>query len=208
MTSRELHRHMASLMALLPTFTLTREMLLAPILEGILRGVLFESSASLKTRFYINIFSFPLCYPESRVYLNFGFRLKNGQGEIWDTALPNTWRDFELALHAQVIPFLERINSAEAFAKAAEKYPLENPHTLKAVAFAFARASQWENAKRSLDRLLERLDCSVPWQQEIANNSKILGNLITKAPESAREQLLIWEEESIANLGLQKPELK
>src|SRR6202042_463861 len=126
--------------------------------EGILRGVLFESSNSLKTRFYINVFSLPLCYPENHVYLNFGFRLRNAQGEIWDTTYPNTWRDLEIALHAQVIPYLEKLSSAEMFAKAAEKYPQENPHTLKAVAFAFARAGKWEDARRTLDLLLDCLD--------------------------------------------------
>jgi hypothetical protein len=195
---------MAPLITVLPAFTLIKDMFLAPIHEGILRGVLFESSNSLKTRFYINIFAFPLCYPESHVYLNFGFRLKNAQSEIWDTRYPNTWRDFEMALHAQIIPYLEKLSSAEMFAKAAEKYPQENPHTLKAVAFAFARAEKWEVSKRTLNLLLERLDRSVPWQREIANKSEILADLIRRTPEKARKQLLIWEAESIANLGLQK----
>jgi hypothetical protein len=203
MTSKELHRYMASLIAMLPTFTLMKDMLLAPIREGILRGVLFESSTSLKTRFYINVFSFPLCYPESHVYLNFGFRLRNENGEIWDTTSPNTWTDFEKALHAQILPYLDRLSSAAEFAKAAEKYPHMNPHTLKATAFAFAKAEQWKEAKQALDSLLEQLDCAVSWQCEIANNSKILRDLIAKGPDAARRQLIAWEAESIVNLGLQ-----
>ncbi|WP_263411453.1 aldo-keto reductase family protein [Terriglobus tenax] len=199
---------MASLIAMLPTFTLMKDMLLAPIREGILRGVLFESSTSLKTHFYINVFSFPLCYPESHVYLNFGFRLRNQNGEIWDATSPNTWRDFERAIHAQVIPYLDRLSSAAEFAKVAEKYPQGNPQTLKATAFAFARAEQWKEAMGALDALLEQLDCAVSWQHEIANNSRILRDLIAKNPDAARRQLLAWEAESIVNLGLQHVDLQ
>ena len=179
-------------------------MLLAPIHERILRGIIFESSPYLKSRFYIDVFSFPLCHPENHVYLNFGFRLRNSESEIWDTTSPNIWIEFERKLHAQVIPYLDRLSSAAEFAIAAEKYSRENPHTLKALAFALARAGRWEEARKSLDALSARLDYSIPWQQEIANNSRVLQDLIAETPDKARDQLLAWESQSIANLGLHK----
>lgn len=203
MTSKELRQHLAPIMATLPAFTLKKEMLLAPIREGILHGICFESSSHLKTRFYIDVFSFPLCYPESHIYLNFGFRLRNSGGEIWDLVTPNIWENFDVVLHTQVVPYFERLNTAEAFAKEAAKYSLENPHTLKAVAFAFARAGQWEACKTYLDILLRRLDRSILWQQDIAEKSELLADLVVRQPGKAREQLLMWESETIINLGLQ-----
>jgi hypothetical protein len=187
-----------------PGFTLLKDMLLAPLKEGILRGVLFESSSFSKMNFYIYVFSLPLCYPESHIYLNFGFRLRNGQGHIWDASSTAMWNDFERAFYAQAHHFINQVASAEGFAKVAGMYSPENPHTLKAVSFALARANRWDEAKSSLDALLKQVDDSISWQAEIAKNSRILRNLITTNRSQAMSQLLTWESESIVNLRLQK----
>jgi hypothetical protein len=184
-------------------FAIKGRLMFMPPVESVLRGIHFEGSAFDKTSFSVTVFVMPLCVPTEYLYFNFGKRLRHGaKGALWQIGEPDMLVELTSAVKLQAVPFLSRVESLLDFVEVARSFSSGNPHTPRAIAFALARAGQSGPAAVVLDKLLNRLDMSVAWQRQIAEQATNLKAKLVASPAEARQQLESWEAETVRNLGL------
>jgi hypothetical protein len=193
------------LLPALPGFTIKGPLVFVSPARSILRGINFEGSSFGKESFSVSFFVMPLCVPTEHLYFNFGNRLRNERGgDRWNKEMPNLVEELCTALTAQAVPFLSRAKTLVDFAEMAGSFPLGNPHTPMAKAFALARDGHGNKAIHILDQLLTQIDSNVAWQRTIADLSKQLRSMLIADPDAAQQQLQTWETETVRNLGLEK----
>jgi hypothetical protein len=203
MTAKEFAPLERELMSKLPGFTMKRALMFSSPIGDVLQGINFEGSGFDKTSFTVTAFLLPLCVPTNNLYFNFGIRIRRKEkGDRWNIEMPYLIEELGDAFSRQVTPFFSRSNSLSGFVKVAEGFPIGNPHTPKAIAFALARAGHNEKAINILDQLIAQLDFKVNWQKEIDAIARTLKSLLETNPSAAQRQLTVWETETAKNLGL------
>jgi hypothetical protein len=188
----------------LPGFAIRGRLMFIPPAASILRGVNFEGSSFDKTSFSATMFVMLLCVPTNHLHLSFASPVRHdGGGDRWSAAMPHLTKELSAALRAQALPYLSSVQSLDDFVKLAMSRSFTgNPQTLRAIAFALARAGRANEAIGAFDALLNRIDLKVDWQAEIADQARTLRAKLVANPEEARRQLEAWEAETACNLGL------
>jgi hypothetical protein len=153
----------------------------------------------------------PLFVPSDHLTLNFSDRVRHkGKGDRWNIDLPDLPEEICKALKQKAVPFLSSIESIQDFIEMAQQrlnestgsHSFKDPHTLQAIAYAFAYAGELQKSRDALDQLLQQLDLKVSWQQAIKERAEALKVELRDNPSTAQHQLETWETETLKNLGL------
>lgn len=186
----------------LPSFAAHRSLLFLQPLDHTLRGILLERSGDPR-RFYVNVFLQPLSVPEEFLVLNAGWRLGGG-AHAWSRDAENFEDELRMALLADAVPFLSRVNSASDAAAALRAMPrTADPIVVRMTAYAHVRAGEIPEASRTLDQLLAMLAGDVrPYVREMYEHDLRLKETLAADASQARRQLVDWERQTTAALGL------
>jgi hypothetical protein len=205
LTTKELVALEKSLLLQLPGLAVKGSLMFLPPATQILRGISFEGSSFDKTSFSVTMFVTLLCVPERYLHLSFANRVRHkGGGDRWTAEMPDLVEQLGIALEAQAMPFLSPVQSLLDFVELARSRSASgNLQTLRAIAFALARAGQTSQAIGALDQLSDRIDLKVAWQREIADQAGALRAKLVADPAEGQRQLETWEAETIKNLGLE-----
>jgi hypothetical protein len=181
-----------------------RLMLLAP-LGDTLRAFHFEPSGFSLADFYINVFFQPLYVPSEHAHFTFGHRLGPGW-TITNLDVAGVLRPKML----EEVAFLAKLGTAEQVAKELESQAAPNmrgyvnPHCFEARAYALLKAGHVVKSKEVLQDLLDRANREVGWENEIAVRAQMLLEKLLNDPNKARDQLAIWQTETVRNLELEE----
>lgn len=194
------------LVNIFPGFTLKSPLFFMYPVQHTLRGLCFESSEFGREQFYVWVFFQPLFVPSDYIYFTHGFRLrKHDERELWDIRQLDLVLDLENAIRNKALPFLSRIETPRDVAIASFKaYSADNPNIQQAIAYAYAREGDVNQAIVNLDRLLACLDPAVPWQVAMAEPAQLLRKQLLTDPSSAQRQLERWECETAHHLGIEE----
>jgi hypothetical protein len=187
----------------LPGFAVKAPLIFIPPVKHTLRGIYFESHSYETTMFYVWAFFLPLCVPTKYVGFNLGKRIENPGGGPWSADSPNLLLQLSAAVRRDALPFVSLIESPRDLARAARSLKSQDPYTQQAVAYAFARAGDIDEAVAALDKLMCVLDLKTLWQFEMAKRAITLKAQLLTEPAGAQKQLQEWESESVRNLGLE-----
>jgi hypothetical protein len=205
MTTKEFESLERRLLPNFPGFAIHRRLMLISPPTDILRGVCFDPSGFDKQSFYITAFVLPLFVPTKHLHFNFGKRVRHVGGiDGWNANEPNLIAELTAALQLHAMAFLSSAASPLEFVELAKTFSSGNPHTPEAIAFSLARAGETDQATQVIDQLLNRLDLTVSWQLDIANNAKALRTKLATDPAEAQRQLEVWKLASLRNLGLEE----
>jgi hypothetical protein len=206
MTTKEFLAIEKRLLPGLPGFAVKGALMFMQPLGQVLRGFHLEPSAFSKRDFYVNIFFLPLYVPIKHLHFTFGHRVGPNKRWIADRS------DLESVLGSEMqkeVPFLTSLETAKGVAKAFEpltrpnKAGYVNPHCYEALAYALVQAGETTAAANVIDTLLKSVNLTVEWEGEIALRVRLLRDKLLKKPSLAREQLAVWQAETIHNLGLE-----
>lgn len=186
-------------------------------IEHVLRGICFDGSIDPRS-FYVEVFVQPLFVPSQQISFNIGWRLrgKGGGPTSWNADSPSLVTELRSALQSEALPFLRRVESPMEFAVAAGAvHPVNGPMApqsidtssdpvrQQAVAYAWARAGDIQQADDALSRLIRLANQNLFWKREAAQASMLKSVFLTD-PAAAQRQLDAWEEETVKNLGLEE----
>ena len=202
MSNKEFSALARSLSPALPSFAIKGPLLLICPMNGILRGLLFESHSHSSTLFYVWVFFLPLCVPTRNLALNLGRRISSPGGGPWDSAQKGLIETLIEAVKREGLPFLSRVESIGDLADSAGSLPSKGPYTLQAIAYSLARDGKFARAVTALDEMMQSLDGKIAWQLEMAKRANALKSKLLSDPAGALRQLQDWEAESLGNLGL------
>ena len=191
----------------LPGFVMEKKMVFQVPVEGLLRGLYFESSVDADN-FYLSVFFLPLFVPNDSVHDTFGKRI--GRDSNWRANNPNLLTDLTVAIQNEAIPFLDSVSTLIEVLNYLRKNidlgrPRVNSHVLEAYAYTLVESGDYASALESLGELKERLAAStIPWVMEQRNRAELVEGKILQNPEAALAQLEAWKAETIAKIGLGK----
>lgn len=191
------------LLSHLPGYTLKAPLLYTTPLDHVLRGFCFECSSFDPSAFYLWVFYLPLYVPASYVSFNFGRRLGEGDGTLWNLNQPGLENKLIATIQNKGLPFLAWVKEPiEVVMNIQKQFNVFGPNELEAIAFSYAMADDVPSAKRNLSCLINTLDKNVPWQAEMFDRATQFSQALASDAEKAKKQLLKWEQETINNLGL------
>jgi hypothetical protein len=203
MTAKQFASLGRSILPQLPPFAIKGRLMVLLPMEHFLRGINFEPSAFDKTSFSVTSFIMPLFVPSAHLTLNFADRVRRSEGGGgWDANMALLVEQLGDAIRKQAVPRLSSIQSPLDLVNLARETHSQNPHTLRATAFALALDGKSQQAIAVIDDLIQSLDKMSAWQVEIGEMANNLKVMLMKNPEKARQQLLKWEDETIINLKL------
>jgi hypothetical protein len=212
MTTKELAIIERNLLPHLPGFAIKGREMFVPPVKHTLRGIHFDPSAFDKKSFSVSVFVMPLFVPSEHLTLNFADRVRHsGSADRWNIGMPDLYFELSNALKQKAVPFLSSMESLHRFIGAAqqilkepgESRAFKNPHTLQAIAYAFACIGEFQKSRDALDQLRQHLNLKVPWQRIMNERAETLGNELRDDPGGAQRRLESWEAETIKNLGLE-----
>ncbi len=183
-----------------------RNFLLSAPINGVLRGVCFEGSSFDAESFYVWIFWIPLYVPTSVFYFNLGMRLcSESGGDRWNKLDDKLIENLTKSIVNQAVPFFQKVETQAGVVDSARVLAQESrdPYAHQALAFSLAKASDNDVAVGELDVLIQLLDHSVPWQNEIIERSKLLRDCVIAAPASVIALLESWTTANIQRLGIE-----
>lgn len=202
MTNKQFVALEKELLSSLPGFSIRGSLMFLPPVEELVRGFSFEGSSFDKTSFYVSVFVLPLCVPTEYLYFNFGNRVRHGRGaDRWSIDRPHLLEELGAALKGQALEFLRPIELLYDFVKVAKSFPLSNPHTRQAIAYALIRVGEFKKGASVLNELLRQLDLKSDWQREMAERAESLRGKLILNPAEAQRQLETWEAQSAKDLG-------
>lgn len=191
------------LLPYLPDYRVRGALIFAEPIGHILRGIAFDSSSYSATSFYIHVFFQPLCVPSNFMHLTLGHRVRDMKNiDGWDSERPDLVADIGEALVAKALPFLNRVETLEGAAEAAEEMGSGNSHVAEAAALCRALAGDTHTALLSLEKIPEGLNRNIAWQDEQATRIEQFQTLLRRDPVGAKKQLLLWEAETAQKIGL------
>lgn len=191
------------LLPYLPNYRVKGALIFAEPIDHILRGISFDSSSHSATSFYIHVFFQPLCVPVQFMHWTLGERLRDMNNiDGWYSDRPNLVSDIGEALVAKALPFLDRVETLEGAAEAAEEMGTGNSHVQEAAAYCRALAGDTQTALSALENIPDGLNLSVAWQAEQASRIEQFRTLLRNDPAAAKKQLLVWEAETAQKIGL------
>ncbi len=205
MKTTEIATFAKSLLPNLPGFAAKRQMLLMRPVGHTLRAIFFDRSVSPRG-FYVQVFIQPLFVPAGHVTFNVGWRLGGGS-HIWNVEPLGLISDLDAALKREALPFLSSVQSPQDVARAAASLQKSaDPYVQQAIAYAFARGGEVQQAVAALTQLVGMLNLKdqYPWQQEMQRRAEVLKAELQGNPPVAQQRLESWEVETTKQLGLER----
>jgi hypothetical protein len=192
------------LLPALSGFAIRGSLMFITPLGDILRGFDFESSSHDKKAFYVYAFFLPLCVPSEYLSFNFGNRLRYGRADRWSIMD----RDFEFVLKSAMekeARYLRALQSSEDVILALRTHVsrTNDPYGHEAIAYLLAKEGKVQVSLEALDSLIRMLEPSVAWEKEMASRAQLIKAKLLANPMEARQQLEIWQRETVRNLGLE-----
>jgi hypothetical protein len=201
-TKKEFENIGKELAAHFPGFVARGQLLFARPINAILRAIFFDRSID-KRVFYAYVFAQPLFVPSKHVWFNVGWRIGGGS-RAFDADDSSTIEKLRKTLKLEALPFLLSINSPAQLALAGESLSKSEDIGLQqAIAYAYARAGAAEKATIALDRLIDLMESTGFWQEEL-KRARSLKSQITRDPDAVQRQLDAWEGDTIRNLKLEQ----
>jgi hypothetical protein len=194
-----------SILPTLPGFACNGWLLYAHPVVHILRGFCCDDSGFDATRFAVSVFVLPLYVPRKQLHLSFGNRLKDERGcdKWWNIEESELANKLFSSIQREGLPFLDGVCQPSQVATLVQQLPGNtNPPSLEAIAYSLAMADEYVAAQSALDRLVKALDVNIPWQAEMLERAKLLGQKLSSNPQGAKQLLAEWEQATIKNLGL------
>lgn len=191
----------------LPGFTCKGWLLHSVPVADLLRGFYCDTSGFDASKFTVYVFVLPLYIPTNHLYFTFGNRLKDDRGceKWWNVNDPSLCEDLLFRMKSEGLPFLSGVRSPIDLVKKAEELPPTlDPYKFETIGYSLAMADDFIGAQEALDRLLGTLDAKIPWQGEMMERAKLLGQKLKADPQGAKHQLAEWEQITKRNLGLER----
>lgn len=203
MTNKDFEKIAKRLQPHLPGMVVRSPILFCTPLGGILRGLCFERSSSLRA-FYIWVFALPLCIPTKYVNFSLGRRIGRHNRTIWNVDNPNLEDELLFSIREEAVPFLKSVETPEQIIAVAQMFAenSKSPYAQQAAAYMLARIGNSQAAVGAIDKLIKLLVTGAPWEGEIAARAAILKSLLLSDPIAAKERLTEWEAETVQNLRL------
>jgi hypothetical protein len=202
MTNKEFTKLAGPLISEFPTFARHKKLLYLPLENGLLRGVLFDSSAFSKTAFYAYAFVMPLFVPSKNLTLSFGDRLRiDEKFDNWSLKNADTLARLGDAVENQALPFLNSFHTVTDFIIYLRNRDLTT-HSLEAMAYSLAWQGLVHEAASAFEDIPPRLDANVPRQKELRDRAIEYGTQLLSTPMLAIDHLKDVESTTRKNLGL------
>ncbi len=192
MTKKELNGIIEKLPPNFPDFSSKGQLLFSQPVDGVLRGIFFDT-ASNPRKFYVHVFIQLLFIPASHFGFNTGFRI----GGSWDADTPNLIPELEDKIKKEAMPFLQTKNISETIKSVRNDKDL---YTQQAIAY-LAVYQRDSGAESELDKLISLFDLKIDWQKDMFDRACLLKSDLAN-PEKMRLQFLLWEKETLKNLGI------
>ncbi len=207
MTTKQFTKIAKEFLPDLPGFVVDKKLVFKSPVDDVLRGLYFESSADANC-FYLSVFFMPLFVPTDAVSGTGGKRIGNALN--WRLDNPNLLADLRAAIHAEAIPFLDRVSTLAGVlddlkATIERGRPRVNSHILEALAYTLIKAGDYSAALKALaeqQQLLEK--ATLPWVLELKARAELMEEKLLPKPEVALAQLEAWKSETVSKLGLEK----
>jgi hypothetical protein len=190
-----------------PRFVIKGNLMFVAPVKYALQGFYFEPSGFDREAFYVNVFFTVLCVPTEHLSFTFCDRIRMPNGsDGWHANQASLETSLKRAMQSQNMPFLTEIESSRDLAElvALMVGNSKDPNRSQALAYALALAEETIAAIERLDQLLTFLDPEISWQREMMATVLLLRSNLAENPRKAREQLEVWEAETIRNLGLER----
>ncbi|MGA1981172.1 MAG: hypothetical protein ABSG84_01755 [Acidobacteriaceae bacterium] len=202
MTNRDFDKLAETLMSEFPIFARHKKLLYLPLENGLLRGILFDSSDFSKTKFYVYAFLMPLFVPSKNLTLSFGDRLRvDKKFDCWDLNNADTAAKLRNAIETQGLPFLNSLGTVTDFISyLRDKGPMT--HSLEALAYSLAWEGLALEAASVFDQIPPRLEPNIPWQKELRDRAIECATQLLSTPVLAIDHLKDVESTTRNNLGL------
>lgn len=205
MKSRDAERLLRRCTGHLPGMVVHGRHAYATPLINVLHGLYIEDSSFSPTRFCVIAFFLPLYVPTSHFHFSFGHRLVDSTGcDIWwELQCPDVADSVSDAVRQQGWPSIAGIVTAADVARVLTDRAREGDLTsLEAVAYSRLMNREWDVAVAALQLLEQIADTAFAWQQQIAERARVLRSLLVSSPQSALDQLVTWERQTIDHLSL------
>jgi hypothetical protein len=75
-----------------------------------------------------------------------------------------------------------------------------DPYRMEAIAYSLVMADELPRAQQAFERLMKLLVRDVPWQSEMLDRAVRMVEYLGHDTEGAKQQLVEWEQVSVANL--------
>jgi hypothetical protein len=190
MTKRQLASLARKVAAELPGLLAVKGKLIISLpLVHTLKAVLFDGSSFDADLFFVHVFLQPLFVPAAHLVLNIGWRVGGGTHR-WDSRDPGVIRDLVSTIAANPWSFLLRVRTPVDVAIATKSLGMAaDPFAQEAVASAFARAGDSEQAIHEFNALLGLLDGRFEWQRVVAQRARALITGLEDEPAIVARQL-------------------
>jgi hypothetical protein len=208
MNKRQFEALWKKLAPFLPGYSYSQKMFFAVPLGHVLRGFHFGVSGFDPNGFWLHVFYMPMFVPRKHLVLSFGNRLVDDRRceKWWDINEPNLVDEVLSRVRSQGLPFLDGLETLDGLAKiTVERYgKLMNSPCQEVVAYSFVMVGDFVSAVKHLDLLITIINPNNS-AHDRANLERQLKfkDLLHADAHAAKQQLLEWEKETIANLGLQ-----
>lgn len=207
MTTKQAEKIGKELLPDLPGFVAKGKMVFKSPIEDFLYGLYFENTSDADY-FHFHVFLMPLFVPQDYISFSYGDRI--GNALKWCLDNPNVLIDLRAAVHAEAIPFLNKVSTTKGIISylnsdiEADKQRV-NPHTLEALAYALIKNGDYSSALEVLGELKEKFGKSTtPWVLELVARAELMEEKLLPKPEVALAQLKVWKAETVSKLGLEK----
>lgn len=176
----------------------------------LLCGCHVESSGFSGDRFVLHAFVQPLYVPAQSVVLSFGRRL-GGRGERWfnlsDEAEAQAMAEVLRLIRSDVLPLCARFREPADFARYGGELVSNrrDPHFVEAVAYSYALAGEYAQARDHLMRLLIHLQNRgdlLPYEREMIRRNQQLDARLRERPDEALADLRTWRDQTLQAIGL------
>lgn len=192
-----------------PGFVAKGALMFIQPLHHVLSGFHFDPSSFGKRNFFVKAFFMPLCIPTRHLQLTFGHRVTHGGRQRWSADQPQ----LQAALRSEMlkeVPFLSSLKTPQGLVSALRSFSKPNgsgyvnPHSVEALAYSLINTGQLATAVPLLDALVNHGNTIEASRNEIALRARSIKEMVSKNPDDAKQQLLTWETETIANLGMKQ----
>jgi hypothetical protein len=184
----------------IPDFRLVGRLLYRPITKGMLVGCYFESSDFEKKTAMITCFATVAAYPLDSLSFDLPFRLRDSQGgDRWNIGSDKSASEIHRAITVQALPFLDKMQSPQAFAEELLKGS-QSVQSQRGAAVALAYSGERARALAIVAGLFPKLDQSIQWQAELVAKLSELSERLENGTQ--RGLLADWERTTRERLKL------
>lgn len=183
-------------------FRICNGLMLLPIVDGLLRGVIFEGSSFDKYSFRITAFVQPLFVPSRYLSLTLPEPIRKANGaDRWSVLDGDLKALLVRAFREQAVSYFGRIQNIADFITALSQQDA-TIRSQEKLAYAFVKSGDVESALSVFSRIRSMADQDIAWQKEIAHQADSISTMLRQDIELANTKIEEWEAHTLENIKL------